>query len=549
MKTPFFIISVLLLAVSLASALGGCVHSSRTDKELERAEQLMTERPDSSLIILRDIEPGQLVSDRERAMYGLLLTMAEDKNWLDPANDSIISFAAGYFAKTGDTDRLIKSQYYRGRVLYHKKEYSSSLISFLKSKNLSEESGDNFWAGMSCRGISDILLQTGNKADELSYARQEYENIKKSGIQPYLNYALLDLCSALNNNLKMDSVLAITEQLIDSAKVYDDKNLYFEALRLKGNATLYGLEDFKASSEIFEEICGGIYSDRQDSLRLALSYAQNGDIDKSREILSAGDLKNSLLYDYILYKINKKEGKSLLALEALERLKSAENEKLKEKVTIELSASITNYMEDEKIIKRLQIENRLKTLFVIAISGILLFIVGIVIVGLLRKNRRIRQSKLELALEFQALSKERENDIKENSSTIQKLLRKNSKTIEELSDVIRCSLTKEQQERKIVEKVNLLIKKFSDTKEIKKLEKIINESCHDIMKDLSEDFPGLPEIDKNIFLYSAMGFSTPSIELFLQLPKTKTVYNRKNRLKEKILALPEEKSSRYLSYL
>ena len=76
------------MAVSLASALGGCAHSSRTDKELERAEQLMTERPDSSLIILRDIEPGQLGSDRERAMYGLLLTMAEDKNWLDPANGS-----------------------------------------------------------------------------------------------------------------------------------------------------------------------------------------------------------------------------------------------------------------------------------------------------------------------------------------------------------------------------------------------------------------------------------------------------------------------------
>ena len=167
MKSPYLVTVILFLAVSLASSLGGCAHSSRTDKELERAEQLMTERPDSSLIILRDIEPGQLGSDRERAMYGLLLTMAEDKNWLDPANDSIISFAAGYFARTGDTDRLIKSRYYRGRVRYINKNYPEALVCFYEAKETAEQSQDYFWAGMACRGISDIYSKTSSYSDQV----------------------------------------------------------------------------------------------------------------------------------------------------------------------------------------------------------------------------------------------------------------------------------------------------------------------------------------------------------------------------------------------
>ncbi len=108
-------------------------------------------------------------------------------------NDTLAFAAVRYFTRTDDKRRSLIATYYGGRFQYSHGDHTSALATFLQSKELAEELGEKFWAGMSCRGIADVYHNSFNAADELMHAQEEYRYIQESGRQPYINYALFDV--------------------------------------------------------------------------------------------------------------------------------------------------------------------------------------------------------------------------------------------------------------------------------------------------------------------------------------------------------------------
>lgn len=110
-KAYFFF---LLLIVCLVS----CNQHSRQANEIyKRTEEIMPQHPDSALSLLLTLQKVDHLSDKDRAMYYLLLTEAEDKTYKQHESDSLIGFAADYFDKTDDVRRKTKAWYYRGRIV------------------------------------------------------------------------------------------------------------------------------------------------------------------------------------------------------------------------------------------------------------------------------------------------------------------------------------------------------------------------------------------------------------------------------------------------
>ena len=548
MKTPFFIIAVSLLAVSLASALEGCAHSSRTDKELERAEQLMTERPDSSLILLKDIEPGQLGNDRERAMYGLLLTMAEDKNWLDPANDSIISFAAGYFAKTGDTDRLIKSQYYRGRVRYINKNYPEALVCFYEAKETAEQSQDYFWAGMACRGISDIFNKTANKADELLYAQKEFDNLSISTVQPYLNYALLDLCRAQINSGDNDTSLKMVEQLKDSAIKYNDRNLYLASLRLQGNA-LYKKENYEKAAFVYEELCKTTISTVSDTLKWCVNLIESGRKDRAQELLQQIRETQDPLYNDALYLIYKKSGYFDKALEEIEKERTKENLILRDKVNLLNSESVINYYKLQKELEEAENRYTRTRLFaVIFISALLILILAYLLYRIIRHHYQTEQYKQELIEDIKDRLNQKNNELLDASQKANEIFLSSTSIIKELSDLVARQPAKKVNDKMVKEKIQNIVENFFNPSNIRETEEKIDETADNLIAKFKTDLPDLKEKYYQLFILLVLRFSTQSIVLLLKEKNVKAVYNLKRRLRQKINGLDETKRTYYLSY-
>ncbi len=541
---------VLLLAITVF--LCECKRHDAISKQLEQAAALMDSRPDSALAVLDSLTLSYPIirSDKDRALYGMLYTQALDKNHLDPKNDSLISFAVDYYNRKKDVSRQIVSTYYRGRVLFHKGLLSQALVNFYKAKELAENDSSFFWAGMACRGIADIYNDTYNSAEQLIYATKEYEYIKKSGKQPYLNYALHDLGTAFNNNGKTDEVLKITKNLIDSAILTNDDYLYYATLQLKA-WSLIRIDKYDEARPVITEVCENKFATSEDSINLCLVLLNTGFEKEGAKLIEALSNYNAPLKNLAIYTLYKKTGQAAAALSEGQIIYRETNKMFETAMSQELTTSLADYFELNKKINNAELRaSRLTTLLIIILSLLILSGVGYTALYIYKSQKHEIADKILFAEQLQEALKQSKNENSTSFQIIKTLLGSKYKLFEELSEiVIRYTDTKVAR-RKIADRVTELISSLSiEGDKIKELENQVNEFYNNLYYDFKNDLPGLKEADYLLYLFSVLGFSNTSISLLLKEDKIEAVYNRKRRLKDKIKQLDTTKRDRYMSYL
>ena len=84
--------------------------------QLEEAEALLTENPDSAYRLLQAIERPERRQEAEYATWCLLMTQATDKSFREHTSDSLIRVAVRYFSKQHDPERFATALYTQGRV-------------------------------------------------------------------------------------------------------------------------------------------------------------------------------------------------------------------------------------------------------------------------------------------------------------------------------------------------------------------------------------------------------------------------------------------------
>ena len=149
-----------LIGVVLLCFLYSCHTSS--DRMLHSAEAYMTTRPDTSLAILSQIDPELLKTNRQKARFALLKSIAMDKTYLDETTDSLIGIAAAYYATTRNEEMKMKAWYYQGIVRKNAGAFPSAMVSFEQAKQAAERIQDSHYLGLIYRNTASILQQSGN---------------------------------------------------------------------------------------------------------------------------------------------------------------------------------------------------------------------------------------------------------------------------------------------------------------------------------------------------------------------------------------------------
>jgi len=543
-KFVSFIYAILCLATVVIS----CVNQE-SGNMLSEAERLMQERPDSALLILESISSNSIQTGKDQALYGLLLTQARDKNFLSPQNDSLITLSVNYYNSRGDALKQAISNYYQGRVRYNSGNMQSALVSYIKAKDMAEDNGYYFWAGMACRGISDIYNGTYNKAEELNFAKKEYDFIKKSEKQPYLNYSIHDLGRALRNNGKYDESLILAKQLADSAIKYQDAYLYHGAQQLKA----FNLTDmcrYNEASDLFSELCTGDFAENIDSLYLCHNLFEIGRVGDAEMLLDIISDENMPMKHQLRYKIAKISHKYSEALAEAELIDSLCNADFRGSVSHNLTSSLAEYYALNKELDESKIHSSRVTTWIITMSLILVILLMSVLGWQIYnyQNRKISE-KVLLANQLQ---EDLENSKHANSSAtsvIKSLMSTKYELLEELSLIVLRNNDTKVARKKIADAVTRLIEDFSiHSEKIVLLEKKVDSLYDNLMSEFKKDLPNLKEVDYRLFLFSVLGLSNATISLFLKEDKIDAVYNRKRRLKDKLKQLGSPKSERYLAH-
>ena len=546
-RLPLFAVVALCL---LALSFSGCRKRSNVLLQLYHVNANIQEHPDSALELLSGINKEGLKDGEEKALYGLLLTMAEDKNYLDPKNDTIISYASEYFTRKGDILNRIRSDYYRGRVLYHNQDFPAALVSFFKAKDAAEENDEYFWEGMSYRGISDVYLQVSASADELHYAKLEYESFKKSGVQPYLNYALTDLARAYNNSQDYELSLKIADEAADSALLYDDPNLYVKALRLKSGIHFWS-GDIDEAFPLLEELYESGYGTNVDSLYYIYSLLKLKNQDVANEAIDKISDDERPYKEYIRYQIYKEMGDYKRALEELEIINISGDNDLTKKGEFNLASSLTNYYNFERELKDKQIKiQRYKIGFIISLSVLFSIIVIFIVTKVVRRYKKELNARILFMEELEERIRESESRNEKSDGIIRNLFGNQYSIIEKSCEILNRNTDASKADKQISRYITNLIEQLSvGGKLYKDIEKQIDLTYDNLMTDLMSELPKVSKMDQAIYLYSVLGFPSDVTAFLLGVEKVQTIYNRKRHLKERIRKLGGSAGKRYLKYL
>ena len=576
---------IIFLIALLSFLFDSCRHDA--DSRLTAAEALMDERPDSALIILDSIDPAGLCGDENRALYAMLLTMARDKNNLDPTDDSLISIAADYYRTHDDPLRNAISSYYQGRVYYLRDSMPAALVSYMRAKDIAERNDLYFWASMGCRGVSEVYQNLGNYGSQLTYARKQKDYIFRDGKQPYLNYALPDYACALQNTFHIDSALLVYDQALDSAYSSGDSNLYYMTIRSKSQYLL-GMEKYDEAYPLLQTIWQAGVALPMDSANLAWCLASMGRVQEAINMLDTVKGDGRPVEYTIKARYFKDNGDYKNAYIELERLDSVISHTYQASMSHNMSDHLEAYYDISRQLDQAKVKDARMKLWLLLIGSTVLIILLVGIgVYLYKKNKRKMEMELLLAdqtrqelierhakiltsinQDLESAEEESRRHLSEVSdlrisldqtqcerdrfsSLLQSLRNAENTLLEDLGRIIntddrRSMLTN----RKLTEAINQFVHTYSGKEdEVTALEEYADILHSNIMTDLRREVPEMNETDRRLFLFSVLNYSIIATTLLLGETKVDRIYDRRRRIKKKLSVLPEDLAAKYLKFL
>lgn len=108
--------------------------TGNTLSDLKNIELYSQDKPAEALNELASMDRQLLNSDKEKALYALLYSMALDKNYIDLKSDSLITPAVQYYSHTRDKNHKFLSYYYQARIYENAGCYDDALSAYMKAE-------------------------------------------------------------------------------------------------------------------------------------------------------------------------------------------------------------------------------------------------------------------------------------------------------------------------------------------------------------------------------------------------------------------------------
>lgn len=208
--------SLAALLLFVVTTMCGCDggRGKAADAALASAEELMEERPDSALAVLCAIDSTAIDNAGRRALYGLLMSEARYKNFIDETDDSIIAASAAYFGRKGDDRRLMRARFIQAKIQFNNSDYTHSIVSALKAEKLAKQASDNLYLARIYEHISDIYNRSYNIEAQLPYNQQSSELYLKVGKVRNAWFVIAERALAYMNMAKYDDCVILSDSIL-----------------------------------------------------------------------------------------------------------------------------------------------------------------------------------------------------------------------------------------------------------------------------------------------------------------------------------------------
>lgn len=581
----FQIITTAAIVVLIASSCG----NRETVRKMDTADAVMWTRPDSALAVLESIDTLDLRTEKRRARYSLLYTMALHKNWIDTADIRVIRPAERYYERHGSNEDKMRMNYYLGTVQQNAGDLESAISSYLRAKEYSSRSDNLVFKGIISSSISDVYLLNHNNSESISYCKEacDFFALAKDTFRLWNTTGLLaNRYSNITSWTKSDSLYSI----FFSQPVRDSSIYAMQLLNLSWNNIFKPGSDPHKSIDLFRKATEeyGVTPSIGDYCVYAYASEIIGNHDASNDIirqLEKVDSSSTILKIW-KYRIFKRRGDYKDALVCLEQSIDDRDSEVLETVGQSVALAQSAYYENKSSL--LEMERRIQSLLK-WIAVVLCLLVMVSSWWIITVQRRKRREQFEEMSSINDEVTQRLNESLlcevEHLRRIESLSAANQsaeKEIQDLSEKLSDSEGKEQllmslrtkyvqANKRQYAKLNLLCRQYLESSQSRKgkdriydevknilsileesnqkeLESMLDDSLDGIMTKLRAAMPYTTEKDFRFITFLILGFDTKTIARMMDY-NVNTVYTKRYNIKEKLSRLDSENKTLFLEFI
>lgn len=209
---------IFLLLIFLFILFSSCEKPGQHASFFQQVEELIPIHPDSALIRLMQVKDLNNFKDGDKAYFYLLLTEAQDKNYVEHSTDSLITIAANYYEKTNDVERKAKTWYYKGRINQDLQQPLKAQEYYLKALREEEQIRDYALLGRVNNYIGILYTYQEVYEKAVPYLRKAHMYFQSLNDTIGQTYVLRDLGRAFDCIGQKDSAILSYEQALPYAQ-------------------------------------------------------------------------------------------------------------------------------------------------------------------------------------------------------------------------------------------------------------------------------------------------------------------------------------------
>lgn len=281
-----------------------CIIACRTeiDSTLDRAEVLMSERADSSLLLLNSISTGHS-STRQLARYSLLKTIAQHKCLIDVEDDSLIHVAYDYYSRRGSSIEKMKASYYRGVIKQNAEEVLEATLYLKEAEKIAEKEENNLYLGLICEKLSELFAINYDHAASLSYARKAAHSFDAAGQTLSGDFSRTDIARQLYFLGQTTKAEHLTDSLLQK-KTTTDSGLEYLLFIQKANLC-FDRGEYNLSENYYRKAHSlGIPLSIRNNGQMALICEKSGDSAAADSIMAHEKTRIQNTIDSTIYYVN-----------------------------------------------------------------------------------------------------------------------------------------------------------------------------------------------------------------------------------------------------
>ena len=507
-------------------------------RQLKELEARVNDAPDSVLAVLTADDMPRW--GEARALYALLTVEAQDKSYIDVADDSLIRVATRYYDRRGPALHRLQAFYYHGRVYANAGLRHEAMAAYTRAKNFVDEVDAPYPVGLLYLQMGVLDGNDYDYSQGLAYmeeALKYYKEADKERLQFLTKRNIGQFCYNMNSFSQADSLL---NEVLAWGEAHNDTYLIYSTLDLL--LRLYDTtENIAALDALLNKYpIEAILPNATTYCIIAHYYAQTDDKASAESALTrawnvAATAQDTAMLWQKSYQINKALGYTDAALRDYEHLFALQDSIVRITLQQPLIASQLEHYRTRLEVEELR---NLNYRYVIEITALVLLLVAILLYLHIRRYLRDKDKQLmqqiELADELRLTIYNKEENLDKMfdelhaqrltfntklqamNQQISELFRARYNLLDELCTTYYENPKDELRRGHIFEQVCDTINFFSSNKGYASLEAVVNDGCNDVIVRLRSEFPKFKEKDYRLLCYFCAGFSIQAICLFTQ---------------------------------